>query len=71
VTLEEHTIIGGLGSAVIEIIAEANLPNPKKVKRLCIPDVFPDKYGSQASLMIYYELTVKALNKAVKKLVAI
>lgn len=71
VTLEEHTIIGGLGSAVIEIIAEANLPNPKKVKRLGIPDVFPDKYGSQASLMIYYELTVKALNKAVKKLVAI
>lgn len=68
VTLEEHTIIGGLGSAVMEIIAEANFPEPKRCKRLGIPDVFPDKYGSQASLLAYYELTAGNLIKTIKQL---
>src|SRR5882672_9612427 len=46
VTLEEHNIIGGLGSAVAETIAEANFDAPKRFKRIGLPDVFPDKYGS-------------------------
>lgn len=43
VTVEEHTVIGGLGSAVAEVLAEANLPHPKRFKRLGLPDAFPDQ----------------------------
>jgi len=68
VTLEEHTIIGGLGSAVMEIIGEANFTEPKRCKRLGIPDVFPDKYGSQAGLLAYYKLTANDLTKTIKQL---
>lgn len=68
VTLEEHTVIGGLGSAVIEVIGEANFPSSKRFKRLGIPDVFPDKYGSQASLLGYYKLTAGNLTETIKQL---
>jgi transketolase len=71
VTLEEHSVIGGLGSAVMEIIGEANFPTTKKCKRLGIPDVYPDKYGSQASLMMHYGLTADNLTKTIKQLQAI
>jgi len=45
VTLEEHNIIGGLGSAVAEIIAESG--KAVKFKRIAIPDVYPHFVGSQ------------------------
>jgi transketolase len=69
VTIEEHTVIGGLGSAVAEIIAEANFDSPKRFKRIGIPDVFPDEYGSQASLMKRYSITSDALISEVRRLV--
>src|ERR1051326_2062170 len=56
VTVEEHTVVGGLGSAVAEIIAEANFPAAKRFKRIGIPDVFPDQYGSQDSLLARYDI---------------
>ncbi|MGB7541506.1 MAG: transketolase C-terminal domain-containing protein, partial [Burkholderiales bacterium] len=57
VTVEENNIIGGLGSAVAEVLAEANFDPAKKFRRIGIPDVFPDKYGSQAKLMDYYKIS--------------
>ncbi|MBI3457753.1 MAG: transketolase, partial [Candidatus Rokubacteria bacterium] len=59
VTVEEHTLMGGLGSAVAEAVAEAGLAPAKRVKRIGIPDVFPDQYGSQASLMRRYGMTAE------------
>ena len=59
VAIEEHTVIGGLGSGVAEIVAEANFNPAKRFKRIGIPDVFPDEYGSQASLMERYSLTTE------------
>jgi transketolase len=47
VTVEEHTITGGLGSAVAEVLAEADFSTVKRFRRIGIPDVFPDQYGSQ------------------------
>jgi transketolase len=61
VTIEEHTLIGGLGSAVAEIIAEAGFNPAKRFKRIGIPDVFPDEYGSQDGLMARYEITTEAV----------
>ena len=69
VAIEEHTIIGGLGSAVAEVIAEANFDQPKRFKRIGIPDVFPDQYGSQDSLMERYSITAAELVSVTKGLV--
>ena len=68
VTIEEHTLPGGLGSAVAELIAEANFPTAKRFKRIGLPDVFPDQYGSQASLMERYGLTAAKLAGTVEQL---
>jgi len=61
VSFEEQTVIGGLGSAVAEIVAEANFDPAKRFKRMGIPDVFPDRYGTQDSLMEHYSLTSEGL----------
>jgi transketolase len=68
VTIEEHTVIGGLGSIIAEIIAEANFDNPKRFKMIGIPDEFPDQYGSQASLMKRYSLTKENLVATIETL---
>lgn len=69
VTIEEHTIIGGLGSAIAEILLEKNFPSSKKFKRIGIPDVFPDEYGSQASLMERYSITTEHVVFTIKNLI--
>ena len=56
VAVEENTILGGLGSAVAEAIAEAGFSPGKKFRRIGIPDVFSDRYGSQANLMDYHKI---------------
>ena len=71
VSLEEHNVIGGLGSAVAEAVAEANFETPKRFKRLGLPDVFPDQYGSQASLMARYGLTAERVARTVRELLRI
>jgi transketolase len=48
ITLEQHSIIGGLGSAVAEVLAEAGLP--VKFKRIGIPSAFSPRVGSQQYL---------------------
>ena len=70
VTIEEHTLNGGLGSVIAEIIAEANFSSRKYFKRIGIPDVFADRYGSQASLMEFFGITASKLVAAVTKLLA-
>ena len=68
VAIEENTIIGGLGSALAELISEAALNPARKFKRIGIPDRFPDKYGSQTNLLEYYGITAQAVAKAVESL---
>lgn len=68
VTVEEHTVIAGLGSAVAEIIAEANFNSAKRFKRIGIPDTFADEYGSQDSLMARYGITVERVVSAIEQL---
>ena len=68
VTVEEHTIIGGLGSAVAELLAEANFSASKRFKRIGIPDCFPDQYGSQDSLLARYDITATNIVSTIKQL---
>jgi transketolase len=60
VTIEEHTIIGGLGSAVAETLLEAGVA-PPAFKRFGIPDSFAKKYGSQNELMNHCGLDPKTI----------
>ena len=68
VTVEEGTILGGLGGAVAEVIAEAGFDPAKRFKRIGIPDVFPHGYGSQASMMARYDITAERVVAVVEQL---
>lgn len=65
-TLEENTISGGLGSAVLELLSK--LGQNKKTKLLGIPDVFVE-HGSPSILKELYGLTTDGIaNEIVKAL---
>lgn len=63
VTAEEHSIIGGLGSAVCECLAE-KCPTP--VKRIGINDVYGES-GPAAKLLEKYGLDTNGVYKSVKE----
>ena len=69
-TLEEHSLVGGLGSAVAEVIASAELQAPVQLKMMGIPDCFPDKYGRQDDLLEYFGLDVISIYNIAKQMVA-
>ena len=71
VAVEENSVIGGLGSAVAEVIAEAGYSTGKKFRRIGIPDVFPDRYGSQANLMDYHRINTDAVVSTVRALLGV
>ncbi|MBU1692844.1 MAG: transketolase [Verrucomicrobia bacterium] len=66
VTAEEHTIIGGLGSAVAETLLEAGVS--KAFKRIGFPDVFTEELGSQNDIMGKYGISVDGLCATALKL---
>lgn len=68
-TVEEHTINGGLGSIAAEIIAETFFIKNKKFVRIGIPDVFPDQYGSQTQILNHYGISVEGIIHNVKRLI--
>jgi transketolase len=70
VAIEEHTIVGGLGGAVAEIVAEAGFEPAKRFRRIGIPDVFPHGYGSQATMMARYDITPERVIAVVRELLA-
>ena len=65
VTAEEHTIIGGLGSAIAETLAE-NCPTP--IRRVGIRDVFTRTALDPESLMDAYGLAVSDIVEAAEDL---
>ena len=64
-TLEEHTIIGGLGSAVAEIVAETQGLKATLV-RFGINDKYASVVGDQQYLREYYNIDSKYLLKRIK-----
>ena len=62
ITIEDHSIIGGLGSAVCEVLAEEY---PTKVTRMGIKDQF-GKSGKAEKLLEYFGLTKDAIVKEIK-----
>jgi Transketolase, C-terminal subunit len=65
ITVEEHSIIGGLGSAVCDCLSE-KAPTP--VKRIGMKDVFGES-GSAAALLHKYELDAEGIYKQIKEFI--
>ena len=59
ITIEDHSIVGGLGSAVCEVLSENY---PTKVIRMGIKDRF-GKSGKAEELMSFYEITAEDIIK--------
>ena len=55
-TAEEHTLYGGLGSSVLEVLHDSGMKKIPKVVRLGLPDHFAHEYGSQDTLMSTFRL---------------
>lgn len=64
ITLEEHTIIGGFGSSVCEIVAETSAK--AQVTRFGILDEFTSKVGKQNELRKYYHIDCESLMSYIK-----
>ncbi|MCG8501229.1 MAG: transketolase family protein [Firmicutes bacterium] len=63
VTVEDHNIFGGLGSAVSEVLSENY---PTIVKRVAIPDMFGES-GDSELLYEHYGMSVKDIVNAAKE----
>ena len=64
VTVEEHSVIGGLGSAVCDVLAENY---PVKVKKIGMNDMFGES-GPAAALVAKYGLDGEGVYKSVKEI---
>lgn len=63
ITIEEHNIIGGLGSAVCEVLSEEY---PSKVIRMGIQDRFGTS-SSAGELINYFKLDAESIIEQIKK----
>ncbi|MBO7387179.1 MAG: transketolase family protein [Lachnospiraceae bacterium] len=63
VTVEEHSVIGGLGRAVCDVLSEEC---PTKVKKIGINDVFGES-GSAGALLTKYGLDADGIAKSVEQ----
>lgn len=63
ITIEDHSVIGGLGSAVCEVLSEEY---PAKVTRMGMKDTF-GKSGKAEKLLEYFGLTKDAIIQEIKK----
>lgn len=64
ITIEDHSIIGGLGSAVAEVLAE----NPSaKLRRIGVKDCF-GRSGNRADLQEFFNLNAEEIIKTYKKM---
>ncbi len=63
-TLEEHSIIGGIGSAVSELIAENRISS--KFKRIGLPDSYCRQYGTREYLHSLIRIDVATVTNILK-----
>lgn len=63
ITLEEHNVMGGLGSVVTEILSERS---PRRVLRIGIEDRFTDKCGTYEYLMHEHKLDPASIVAKIK-----
>lgn len=69
ITVEEHSIIGGLGSAVAEVLAEKHKGETIRFKRMGIKDTFCES-GEPDDLLEKYGLNAKHIAAQIKSIIA-
>jgi len=67
-TIEEHSIIGGLGSAVAEVLAEGD--EKAKFRRFGLPDAFCTHIGSQEHMRKFYGLDAASVASEIRRMLA-
>jgi transketolase len=67
VTIEEHSVLGGLGGSVAEILCESDIPNVR-FRRIGLPSKFLKVVGDQDYLRQVQGLDVPSLCQRVKEL---
>ncbi|MCH9671377.1 MAG: transketolase [Gammaproteobacteria bacterium] len=65
-TIEEHTVVGGLGSAVLDLLVERTGQVRAKFKKLGLPDKFATNYGGQDDLLSICGLQPEQIAKTVQ-----
>jgi len=66
VTVEEHVLAGGLGSAILEALVDHPGTTLPTIKRLGVPDVFAKHYGSQDDQLAHYGIDAVGIATSVK-----
>lgn len=64
ITVEEHNLSGGLGSAVAEVLADEGELSVK-MKRIALPDVNVHEVGSQQWLREFYHISAPYIEEAI------
>jgi transketolase len=67
VTIEEHSILGGLGGAVAEVLAEVH-GRTAPLKRIGLPSAFVSSAGSRDYLANLYGLSEAGILKTLRAL---
>ena len=68
VTVEEHSIIGGIGSAVSEVIAQCQ--HNSQLLMIGIPDVIVTQIGKRDYLLKHYNMDAKSIANRVSSLMS-
>ena len=63
-------MLGGLGGAVAEALAEGDVGSPWTLRRIGVPSTFAKQVGDQAWLCDRYGLTEEKIVAAVKPILA-
>jgi transketolase len=67
-TIEEHSIVGGLGGAVAETLLESGI-YPRHFKRIGLKNAFSSVVGDQNYLRSYYGLDAAGIVSSVKSII--
>ncbi len=68
-TLEEHSVIGGLGGAIAEACLEGGVAL-KAFRRMGLADLFPEIVGDQAYLRAHLGIDARAVSAALREMLA-
>jgi len=68
ITVEEHVLTAGLGSAVAEVLLDEGCP-PKKFRRIGLPDRYVSQVGGHEWLLDYYGLSAPKIKETIREVV--
>ena len=68
ITLEEHSIVNGLGSAVADVLAQSSAG--VKFRKIGLPDAYPHAVSPYAQMLADYSLTAEGVAQALRSLLS-